>query len=137
VRGAPPYFVDSGAWIALAIASDIYHDQAREKWQRLHESAAKGYTSVPVIIETFTFISRNTNLETAILWKDEIDKLKRLVILECNQNDLKKSWSWFERRQLYKLSAVDATSFELMRRYKINRVFTFDTHFSAAGFQIL
>jgi predicted nucleic acid-binding protein len=35
VRNAEPVFVDSGAWIALALVRDPYHARARETWDRL------------------------------------------------------------------------------------------------------
>lgn len=49
-------FVDSGAWIALALSRDPLHAQAREQWDILHGAGAKLHTSVPVVIETFTFL---------------------------------------------------------------------------------
>jgi predicted nucleic acid-binding protein len=38
---------------------------------------------------------------------------------------------------LHELSAVDATSFAVMRRARIRTAFTFDHHFAAAGFRLV
>lgn len=137
MRGKISVFVDSGAWIALAIEQDPSHEQAMEKWLALSESGSRYFTSVPVILETFTFLERNTDLQTALLWKDELAKLSRLDVWECPLGVLKESWKWFDRKDLFKLSAVDATSFTLMVRHKVKRAFTFDAHFSTAAFYII
>ena len=43
---------------------------------------------------------------------------------------------YFARKDLHKLSLVDATSFVLMRKHKVRVAFSFDTHFAAAGFRL-
>jgi predicted nucleic acid-binding protein len=59
MRQGEPVFVDSGAWIALALARDPLHGQAREQWDLLQGAGARLHTSIPVVIETFTFLDRN------------------------------------------------------------------------------
>ena len=130
-------FVDSGAWIALALSRDPLHTQAREQWDLLHGSAAKLHTSVPVVIETFTFLDRNANRDVALTWKDSIYKPGTVKILPCELRDLEQSWEYFRRTDLHKLSAVDATSFTIMKRARIRLAFTFDHHFSAVGFRLV
>ena len=56
MRHGQAVFVDSGAWIALALSRDPLHTKAREHWDLLQEAGAKLHTSVPVVIETFTFL---------------------------------------------------------------------------------
>ena len=53
-------FVDTGAWIALALTRDPLHPRAAETWALLQASGAQLHTSVPVAVETFTFLDRNT-----------------------------------------------------------------------------
>lgn len=55
-------FIDSGAWIALALSRDPLHAQEREHWDLLHGAGAKLHASIPVIIETFTFLDRRGKL---------------------------------------------------------------------------
>lgn len=136
MRGPVPCFVDTGAWIALAITTDPLHERAVQIWNTLMESHCAIFTSLPIVLETFTFLQRHTDQETALLWKDEIEKLAHFSIWECTKRDLRDAWNWFGKKNLYKLSAVDATSFTLMKRHKVHRAFTFDSHFSVAGFQM-
>ena len=138
MRGAiDKAFVDTGAWIALALTSDPYHVRAASAWADMMAADARLVTSIPVVIETFTFLDRNANRDVATTWRDQITALRRILIAECTLADLTKSWAWFEQRSLVRLSAVDATSFALMRRLKIRTAFAFDQHFAKAGFRLL
>lgn len=137
MRHGEAAFVDSGAWIALALSRDPFHPQAREQWDVLHGAGAKLHTSVPVVIETFTFLERNANRDVALAWKESIYQPRTVKILPCELRDLEQSWEYFRRADLHKLSAVDATSFAVMKRARIRLAFTFDHHFSAAGFRLV
>jgi len=130
-------FVDTGAWVALALTRDPFHQQAKESWHRLRSDGVRLATSVPVVMETFTFLERNVDRNMALRWKDSLLDLERLRLLECTARDLNLSWRWFERRDLHKLSAVDATSFVLMAREKIRMAFAFDHHFASAGYRMV
>jgi len=44
---------------------------------------------------------------------------------------------YFCREDLHKLSAVDATSFAVMKRVRTRIAFAFDHHFAAAGFRLV
>src|SRR5437868_14123160 len=137
MRQGEAVFVDSAAWIALALSRDPFHAQAREQWQLLHRAGAKLHTSVPVVIETFTFLERNANRDVALAWKESIHKPRPVRILPCDLRDLEQSWEYFRRADMHKLSAVDATSFAIMKRARIRLAFTFDHHFSVAGFRLV
>lgn len=137
MRQREAVFVDSGAWIALALSRDPLHEQAREQWELLHGAGAKLHTSVPVVIETFTFLERNANRDVALAWKESIYKPGTVKVLACELRDLEQSWAYFRRTDLHKLSAVDATSFAIMKRARIRLAFTFDRHFSLVGFRFV
>jgi predicted nucleic acid-binding protein len=66
-----------------------------------------------------------------------LDEVARLTVIECKNKDLGEAWQYFLRRDLQKLSAVDATSFVIMKREKIAVSFSFDHHFAAAGFRLV
>jgi len=137
MRRSEAAFVDSGAWIALALVRDPLHAQAVEQWQDLQRAGAKLHTSVPVVIETFTFLERNAHRDVALAWKDSMHVPRPVKILPCELRDLDASWDYFRRSDLRKLSAVDATSFVIMNRARIRIAFAFDHHFVAAGFRFL
>jgi predicted nucleic acid-binding protein len=137
MRQGETVFVDSGAWIALAVSRDPRRVPAREQWDMLHAAGAKLYTSVPIVIETFTFLDRNANRDVALAWKDAIQQPETVKVLPCEPADLAAAWQYFRRADLHKLSAVDATSFVIMRRERIRVAYTFDHHFAIAGFRMV
>ncbi len=137
MRASRAVFVDSGAWIALAVSSDPLHARAVETWNGIRSAGYTICTSVPVILETFTFLDRNTRREVALGWKDSLSEVSGLRALECGARDMPSVWKYFERQDLHKLSAVDATSFVLMTKHGIKSAFAFDHHFASAGFRML
>jgi len=137
MRQGEAAFVDSGAWIALALSRDPLHPQAREQWGLLRSAGARLHTSIPVVIETFTFLERNANRHVALAWKESIYARGTVKILPCSLNDLERSWDYFKRTDLHKLSAVDATSFAIMTRARFRLAFAFDHHFVVAGFRLV
>lgn len=137
MRERPAVFVDTGAWIALALTRDPLHGRAHEIWEMLLGMGARLFTSIPVVLETLTFLDRNANRDVALAWKDSLEIRRDLEVLECRLDDLRRSWAYFARHDLHKLSAVDATSFAIMKRKKIKEAFAFDHHFAAVGFRIV
>ena len=137
MRQGEAVFVDSGAWIALALSRDPLHAQAREQWELLQEAGARLHTSIPVVVETFTFLDRNANRDVALAWKESISKPGTVQILPCELRDLEQSWEYFRRADLHRLLAVDATSFVIMKRVRIRLAYTFDHHIAVVGFRLV
>lgn len=137
MRGAEAVFVDSGAWIALALTRDPLHGRAREAWDEVITCGGRLHTSVPVVLETFTFLDRSASRDVALAWKDSLDAVRGLRILPCSPVDVRDAWKYFTRTDLHKLSAVDATSFVLMTRARIRAAFAFDHHFATVGFRLI
>jgi uncharacterized protein len=136
MRAGQRVFVDTGGWVALALAADKYHARAAEGWTALQQDGARPCTSIPVIIETFTYLQRKIDPRLATSWSRGLRK-EGTEILPCGPEDLAGAWDWLERRELHKLGIVDATSFVLLRKHKIRSVLAFDTHFAQAGFRLV
>ncbi len=137
MRSGERVFVDTGAWIALALTRDPLHARARDTWERLLHTGARFHTSVPIVLETFTFLDRNAARDVALAWKGALKAVPRLRVLPCTARDLERAWPYFERTDLHKLSAVDALSFVLMTERRIRVAFAFDVHFATAGFRLV
>lgn len=137
MRQGEAVFVDSGAWIALALSRDPLHEEARTQWTTLREAGARLHTSIPIVIETFTFLERNANREVAVAWKDSLYRPGTVKILSCELRDLEKAWEYFRSTEFHQLSAVDATSFVIMKRAGIRIAYAFDHHFAVAGFRFV
>ena len=137
MRAGDLVFVDTGAWIALALTRDPLHARARATWDALLGQGVRLHTSVPVVLETFTFLDRNAARQVALAWKDSLGTIPRLKVLPASAKDLNQAWPYFERPDLHKLSAVDAVSFVLMTQRRIRAAFAFDSHFATVGFRMV
>lgn len=137
MRAGEPVFVDTGAWIALALTRDPLHPRARDSWEQLLGDGVRLHTSVAVVMETFTFLDRHAARAVALTWKASLAAVPRLKLLPCTLKDLDRAWPYLERPALHKLSAVDAISFVLMTDRRIRTAFAFDSHFAAAGFRMV
>jgi hypothetical protein len=89
MRQGEAVFVDSRARIALAIRC---MRRRASSGTPLHGAGAKLRTSVPVVIETFTFLDRNANRDVALAWKEAIYRPGTARILLCELRDLEQSW---------------------------------------------
>ena len=103
----------------------------------LRGAGAKLHTSIPVVIETFTFLDRNAGRDVALTWKEALATAGTVRTLACELRDLEQSWNYFRRADLHKLSAVDATSFVIMKRARIRLAYAFDHHFAVVGFRMV
>jgi predicted nucleic acid-binding protein len=136
IRRGERVFVDTGAWIALAVVADPAHERAKEIWTMLREAGARPVVSVPVLLETFTYLQRKVSHDLAERWWASLDTVQFLERAECSHAELEAAMKYFARRDLHRLSLVDATSFVLMRKHRIRVAFSFDTHFASAGFRL-
>jgi predicted nucleic acid-binding protein len=137
IQASERIFVDTGAWIAASVVADTHHEEATALWTELLAKGGRAFTSVPVIIETYTYMQRGLGIEVARAWRSAMATIPRLEILDCGATDLAAAWPWLDRRDLYKLGIVDASSFVLMKKHKLRRAFSFDIHFATAGFKLL
>lgn len=137
IRPSDRVFVDTGAWVALAVVRDPLHPRAREQWESLERTGVRLFTSVPVLLETFTFLDRKGSRALANTWRESLAEVAYLEILECLLAEVNASWAYLHRKEFHKLSLVDATSFVLMRKHRIRIALAFDTHFTIAGFRLV
>lgn len=137
MRSLDSVFVDTGAWVALALTRDPLHARAVLAWHQITERHARIHTSVSVILETFTFLDKHANRDVALAWKEALGAVEDLSVLECTEAEMRDAWRYFTRRDLRKLSAVDATSFALMSSRGIECAFTFDRQFASVGLRMI
>lgn len=137
MKPGDPVFVDSGAWIALALIRDPMHMRARSAWSTMSRVGVRCRTSVAVVVETFTFLDRHATREVAQTWRQSLGRVPHLRVLGTTAADMERAWPYFDGAKFHKLSVVDALSFALMTTHGIRRAFAFDVHFSVAGFDVI
>lgn len=125
-------FVDTSFWVALQLARDERHEQARQLWAARE---ARGLvTTNHVLGETWTYLRRRADHRTAVAFIVATQHSPSVAILHVDGEMEADAWSWLERRDERSYSFVDATSFAVMRRRRLREALAFDGDFSAAGF---
>lgn len=130
-------FVDTGAWLGRLHPRDQYHRLATGTWREiaLHEEPCS--TSSLVLTELFTLLGRRVGHATAAQRGREIYRSEAMEILRPTEDDEMKALAYFEKFADQGVGFTDCVSFALMRRHRIQRVFTFDCHFALAGFEAI
>jgi predicted nucleic acid-binding protein len=132
---APLVFLDTVGLLALWDRSDQWHVPASQAFQKLSADRAGLYTSSLVLLECANAAARRPYRSiVAALWR-EMTEAER--VFHPTDNDLEEAWLEYERGPVGGPGVVDLISFRAMRHLSIDRAFSNDRHFRAAGFQVL
>jgi len=128
-------FVDTSAFYALLDRDDTFHEAAKAVWRRLIEQDETLATSNYVLLESAALAQNRLGIQAVKAFHEDILPVvhPEWINASTHLNAISALLTAARRN----LSLVDCTSFEVMRRLGIHRVFTFDEHFRDQGFQIL
>ena len=128
-------FVDTSAVYALLDADDANFRRAERSWNELLLGQEKMITSNYVALELCALLQNRLGLGAV---RDFQESVQPLLSVHWIDGDLHQSGvSAMLAAGKRDLSLVDCTSFEIMRRLGVRKVFTFDTHFRKQGFECL
>lgn len=130
-------FVDTGAFVARYVKRDGHHARARTVWAEIEKLRTGCFSSNFVLDEAFTLLGRQASYSFAAERAHALLGSKALTILRPDAEDELVALDLFAKFADQKVSFTDCTSFALMRRHRLNRVFTFDRHFLDAGFEVV
>jgi predicted nucleic acid-binding protein len=125
-------FLDTSGLFALLDSDDRFYDPACEIWERWNRQRVPLLTSNYVVLESSALVQRRLGmsslqvLHTYVLLPVEIHWISKTT-----HQDAVTTLMTANRRQL---SLVDCSSFVLMRKLDVKRVFTFDRRFAEQGF---
>ena len=127
-------FIYTSGFLALLDADDCFHAAAVKKWKCLFETRFEIVTTDYVRLESWSLIQRRLGHQATLSFQDDILPVCDIHIIgETGFQQAVTHWSIARRK---KLSLVDLTSFECMRKLHIREALTFDHHFSEQGFKI-
>ncbi len=130
-------FVDTWAWVAMAVADDPDHHGARTGYADLVRSGARPVTSRFVIAETLTRLRYDVSHTSAVAAADAIHAMvdaELLAVAEVDAPLWQSALAWFRRFDDQRFSFVDCTSFAIMEARGLTDALTADRHFATAGF---
>ncbi|MBI3930284.1 MAG: PIN domain-containing protein [Armatimonadetes bacterium] len=129
-------FIDTGAFLGRCLRSDQHHSDAARGWKALEKAGRECYTSNFVLDETFTLLGRRASYTFAAERARSFYSSKLLIIGRPAPEDEIAAIGYFEKYADQRVSFTDCVSFVLMRKLGIERAFSFDYHFAAAGFTL-
>ena len=129
-------FIDTGAFLARYIERDQYHAAATKHWRTLQNDRRPCFTSNFVLDETITLLSRRSTYEFAVERARNLFESTSLSILRANENDELAALELFQKYADQSVSFTDCLSFVLMEKQNIKCAFSFDRHFTIAGFDV-
>ena len=130
-------FIDTGAFLARYLRNDQHHRSAVSVWEKLGSNRDNCITSNFVLDEMFTLLGRRAGHGFAVQRAKNIYASQALTICRPDREDEIKALQFFSKYADQHVSFTDCISFVLMKRGKINRVFSFDKHFELAGVQAI
>lgn len=133
-------FVDTGAWIALLVEADQYHEIAVVHYEELLQGRAHLFTSDFVLDETVTRIRYDATHAAAVSFLDLVRQAETkgsLTVLEVNRDILEEAEALFRKYEDQVLSFTDCTSVVVAKAAIVDEVFTFDHHFMVFGFAVV
>lgn len=136
-RRFPPsrrVFVDTGAWFAVQVRDDEWHESAAATISALLAAPCGLVTTNLVIGETYTLLRVVKGHAAAVRFLDRVDETRRLERLFVTPEIEGRAYALLRQHGDRAFSFVDATSFVTMRAQAIRHAFAFDRHFAAAGF---
>ena len=124
--------VDTGAWYALADASDLHHEEARDFYARQVESRQVQLppflTTDLIVAETCALLHAHIGRSAALTFWGALREM-RVPVLAPDPVDLEAAWQIAEAFPDQAFSFVDCATFAVMERLGINDAFAFDNHF--------
>jgi predicted nucleic acid-binding protein len=130
-------FVDTGAWIGVAVMRDQTHEAAARYARELAQGNVPLLTTNYVLTEAFTRIRYVDGHAKALAFDAlirEMIRRRRLSIAWITPNLHEEAMGLFRRYSDHEFSVVDCASFIAARRRNIREVFGFDHDFAVMGF---
>ena len=128
-------FVDTSALLAHLDADQPRHADVIDAWDRAIAEDRRLFTSNYVLVESFALVQRRLGLDAARALADVLVPMLRPLWIDEELHAAAVAALFAASRR--KLSLVDCTSFELMRRYGITDAFALDDDFARQGFGLL
>ena len=116
-------------------ADDDRHAAACAEWKQLLDGRETLHTTNYVLVETSALLQNRLGMDGLRTFTADILPVVTILWVEEGQHRSAQHALLVSGRR--NLSLVECTSFEAMRRLRLDRVFCFDPHFAEQGFQIV
>ena len=120
-------FIDTGAFIALFVSSEQYHQKVSKKYKDYRKQRAQLFTSYYILDELFTRLiydfGKSVTQKAMELLNKSIEK-EELVVLDIDELIFKKAQEVLIKFSDHKISFTDATTYVLYKDFSLDEIFT-------------
>ena len=128
-------FVDTSALLALLDRHEPRRSAVTEAWNQAFDRGDRLFTSSYVAVETVSLLQRRWGMEAVRVFVEAFLPLMETLFVAAEQHETALAALLAANRR--RLSFVDCTSFELMRRRGIASALALDADFAEQGFELL
>jgi len=124
-------FVDTSFWVAFRDEKDRNHLRAKELMQEFFAKRVQLAITDHIFAETHAYFVRSVPKRTQIM-RDLLGN-PVVTLLAIDRRDREQAMKWLTEYEDKAWSFVDAMSFALIHRQKIQAAVSFDQHFGQPG----
>lgn len=128
--------IDSSAFISLLVSNQVTNKKAVDVYQELKQSPTTFYTSNLILNESYTWLLYKNGLRIAKGLNEmvtESEKAGYLKIFWIDDILWQETWVYFMKFAEHQLSFTDAFSYLLVKKFRLDGIFTFDNSFRKVG----
>lgn len=119
--------IDTGAWYAICDASDRNHRRAKEFYEQVAGTVPL-ITTDTILAEAWTLLVTRLGRPAAITFWETLREAG-IFVVTLEEADIEAAWQIINAFPDQTFSFTDCTTFAVMERLRIERVFTFNRHF--------
>lgn len=128
--------VDTSAWLSFLLKNEQFHQQIKIIFAEEQKKGSVFYTTNDIVDETVTRLIYDNNRKIALQFMDFVEegiKSKVLVQFWTDEEIQEEAFESIRKFKDQKLSLTDATSVVIMKRFKLDAIFTLDSDFKKIG----
>lgn len=129
-------FVDTGAFLAMFYSKDKNYLKAQNIKSEIQKNIhGKMITTNYILDELITLLRGYIDHKKIITIVESIKSSTNIIIIWITKKVEENSWNYFKKYQDKEYSFTDCSSFVIMNLLGIKKAFSYDNHFSQAGYQ--
>ncbi|MBP1468199.1 PIN domain-containing protein [Candidatus Chloroploca sp. M-50] len=130
------YFLDTSYLLALELRNDQNHEHAQRHWQTFRQNLPYFVTTSYVFDEVVTFFNSRHYHAKAVSVGTRLLTSAKVTLAHIDEELFYQGWRYFVRHEDKQYSLTDCISFIVMNQYQLTTAFTFDHHFTQAGYML-
>jgi predicted nucleic acid-binding protein len=127
-------FIDTSYLLALELKSDQNHEAAMQHWQSIAQALPSFIMTSYVFDEVVTYFNSRGYHEKAVQVGNNLLLSPSVRFVHVDEDLFHQGWTYFQQHQDKEYSLTDCISFVVMKKLGAHTAFTFDRHFTQAGF---